>query len=96
MMGDPLLRQLKKGDIIQLQRRGFFICDEPFRPRSVHSGVESPCVLFNIPDGHSKPMPTSGSKVHYSVQCTLPPALALVDTQLTVRYSVQSVGDSRV
>ena len=63
MLGDPLLRQLKKGDIIQLQRRGFFICDEPYRPPSTHSGVESPCVLFNIPDGHTKEMPTSGSKV---------------------------------
>lgn len=63
MLGDPSLRQLKKGDIIQVQRRGFYICDEPYRPPSVHSGVESPCILFNVPDGHSKQMPTSGSKV---------------------------------
>lgn len=63
MFGDPLLRQLKKGDIIQIQRRGFYICDEPYRPPSAHSGVESPCVLFNVPDGHTKPMPTTGSKV---------------------------------
>ncbi|CAI8048419.1 Bifunctional glutamate/proline--tRNA ligase, partial [Geodia barretti] len=62
MMGDPCLHGVQKGDIIQLQRRGFFICDEPFHPRSVHSGLESPCVLFHIPDGHTKPMPTSGSK----------------------------------
>ncbi|XP_064394534.1 bifunctional glutamate/proline--tRNA ligase-like isoform X2 [Halichondria panicea] len=54
MMGDPLLKQLTKGDIIQVQRRGFYICDEPYRPVSPNSGVESPCVLFNIPDGHSK------------------------------------------
>ena len=63
MQGDPSLRGLVKGDTIQLQRRGFFICDEPFRPRSVHSGLESPCVLVFIPDGHTKPMPTSGNKV---------------------------------
>ena len=63
MFGDPSLRQLKKGDIIQIQRKGFFICDEPYRAPSTHSGVESPCILFNVPDGHSKPMPTSGSKV---------------------------------
>jgi len=63
MLGDPLLRDLKKGDIIQLQRRGFFICDEPYRPSSAHTGVESPCILFNVPDGHNKPMPTSGTKV---------------------------------
>ena len=67
MLGDPSLRQLKKGDIIQLQRRGFFICDEPYRPPSPYTGVESPCVLFNVPDGHSKDMPTSGSKVWYTV-----------------------------
>ena len=63
MAGDPNLRGLKKGDVIQLQRRGFFICDEPYRPHSIHSGIESPCILFHIPDGHTKPMPTSGSKV---------------------------------
>eukprot|EP00794_Sanderia_malayensis_P017780 gene17780-19556_t len=62
MLGDPCLKTLKKGDIIQLQRRGYFICDQPFEDISRHSGKESPCVLFNIPDGHTKAMATSGSK----------------------------------
>jgi len=51
MIGDPCLKDLKKGDVIQLQRRGYFICDEPYEPFSRHSGRECPCVLFHIPDG---------------------------------------------
>ncbi|KAM9317202.1 bifunctional glutamate/proline--tRNA ligase [Gastrophryne carolinensis] len=62
MLGDPCLKNLKKGDIIQLQRRGFYICDEPYEPISPHSCKEAPCVLIYIPDGHTKEMPTSGSK----------------------------------
>ncbi|XP_068175234.1 bifunctional glutamate/proline--tRNA ligase isoform X3 [Antennarius striatus] len=62
MLGDPCLRSLKKGDMIQLQRRGFYICDQPYEPVSPHSCKESPCVLLYIPDGHVKEMPTAGSK----------------------------------
>ncbi|XP_018427710.1 PREDICTED: bifunctional glutamate/proline--tRNA ligase isoform X2 [Nanorana parkeri] len=62
MLGDHCLKNLKKGDIIQLQRRGFYICDEPYEPISPHSCKDAPCVLIYIPDGHTKEMPTSGSK----------------------------------
>ncbi|XP_052009860.1 bifunctional glutamate/proline--tRNA ligase-like isoform X1 [Xyrauchen texanus] len=62
MLGDPCLKDLKKGDIIQLQRRGFYICDQPYEPNSPNSCKESPCVLLYIPDGHTKEMPTAGSK----------------------------------
>ncbi|XP_032911025.1 bifunctional glutamate/proline--tRNA ligase isoform X5 [Catharus ustulatus] len=62
MLGDPCLKELKKGDIIQLQRRGFFICDQPYEPVSPYSCKDAPCILIYIPDGHTKEMPTSGSK----------------------------------
>lgn len=62
MLGDPCLKNLKKGDLIQLQRRGFYICDQPYEPISPNSCKESPCILFYIPDGHTKEMPTAGSK----------------------------------
>ncbi|XP_049573000.1 bifunctional glutamate/proline--tRNA ligase isoform X3 [Syngnathus scovelli] len=62
MLGDPCLKSLKKGDIIQLQRRGFYICDQPYESISPNSCKESPCILIYIPDGHVKEMPTAGSK----------------------------------
>ncbi|KAL4237700.1 hypothetical protein ACF0H5_002415 [Mactra antiquata] len=62
MIGDPYLNSLKKGEIIQLQRRGYYICDQPYLPVSPYTGKDSPCVLIMIPDGHTKEMPTSGSK----------------------------------
>uniref|UniRef100_A0A670I263 Bifunctional glutamate/proline--tRNA ligase n=1 Tax=Podarcis muralis TaxID=64176 RepID=A0A670I263_PODMU len=62
MLGDPCLKDLKKGDIIQIQRRGFYICDQPYEPISPYSCKEAPCILIYIPDGHTKEMPTSGSK----------------------------------
>lgn len=60
MFGDPELKKIKKGDIIQLQRRGFFKVDQAWAPASEFSGIEQPIVLFFIPDGHTKEMPTSG------------------------------------
>ncbi|XP_033125799.1 bifunctional glutamate/proline--tRNA ligase-like [Anneissia japonica] len=54
LIGDPELKNLKKGDIIQIQRKGFFICDQPYIPASTYSGRAGACILFNIPDGHSK------------------------------------------
>uniref|UniRef100_A0A3B3WE37 glutamate--tRNA ligase n=1 Tax=Poecilia mexicana TaxID=48701 RepID=A0A3B3WE37_9TELE len=72
MLGDPCLKSLKKGDIIQLQRRGFYICDQPYEPISPNSCKESPCVLFYIPDGHTKEMPTAGSKDKSKSQASTP------------------------
>ncbi|KAK3924680.1 Bifunctional glutamate/proline--tRNA ligase [Frankliniella fusca] len=60
MLGDPELAALKVGDIIQLQRRGFFRVDQAYEPLSPHIGKETPIVLIAIPDGHQKEIPTAG------------------------------------
>jgi len=44
--GEDALKNLKKGEIVQLMRRGFWIVDRPY-----DSATKSPAVLFNIPDG---------------------------------------------
>lgn len=47
-LGDPNMRTLQKGDIIQLERKGYFIVDVPLmRP-------EQPIALFSIPDGRKQ------------------------------------------
>eukprot|EP00003_Mantamonas_plastica_P023299 TRINITY_DN4169_c0_g1_i4.p1 TRINITY_DN4169_c0_g1~~TRINITY_DN4169_c0_g1_i4.p1 ORF type:complete len:480 (-),score=183.65 TRINITY_DN4169_c0_g1_i4:3-1442(-) len=40
------VRHVEKGQVIQFERRGYFICDVPY----VHEG--DPMVFFHIPDGH--------------------------------------------
>lgn len=83
MLGDPELKKCKKGDIIQLQRRGFFKVDQAWAPASEFSGVETPVVLFFIPDGHSKEMPTSGVAVKKSAQQQQPTEVSLYFHQIT-------------
>jgi len=51
MLGDPELKNLKKGDIIQVQRRGYFVCDVEFSPYNPSVGRSRPVVLISIPDG---------------------------------------------
>uniref|UniRef100_A0A4W6G4H1 Bifunctional glutamate/proline--tRNA ligase n=1 Tax=Lates calcarifer TaxID=8187 RepID=A0A4W6G4H1_LATCA len=62
MLGDPCLKNLKKGDIIQLQRRGFYICDQPYEPVSPNSCKESPCVLLYIPGWSHQGDPATPTK----------------------------------
>ena len=51
VLGDPELASLKKGDIIQLQRKGFFIVDRPYKPPSPNTCKPNHIVLIAIPDG---------------------------------------------
>ncbi|XP_018784652.1 PREDICTED: bifunctional glutamate/proline--tRNA ligase [Bactrocera latifrons] len=68
MLGDPELMKCKKGDIIQLQRRGFFKVDVAYAPASPFSNAVTPVILFSIPDGHTKDMPSSGLKINTNLQ----------------------------
>ncbi|KOC60945.1 Bifunctional glutamate/proline--tRNA ligase [Habropoda laboriosa] len=53
MLGEVELKRVKKGEIIQLQRKGFFRCDVPYALASPFSSREQPLILFHIPDGHT-------------------------------------------
>ena len=49
-MGDANMRTLQKGDVLQLERKGYFIVDEPL------ARLGRPAVLFAIPDGKPRPI----------------------------------------
>ena len=60
VFGDACLKTLQEGDVIQLERRGFYRVDSPYR------GVDTPCVLYMIPDGKTKSMSgMSGKLAHH-------------------------------
>lgn len=47
-VGDSNMRNLQRGEILQLERKGYFICDAPYiRP-------SKPVVLYAIPDGRQQ------------------------------------------
>ena len=49
-LGDSNMRILQKGEVIQLERKGYYIVDRPYlRPGK-------PMVLLNIPDGRQTPL----------------------------------------
>lgn len=61
MLGDPELCHLKASDVIQVQRKGFFRVEQAYTPFSHYSSVEGPIILYFIPDGHLKVLPTAGA-----------------------------------
>jgi len=60
-VGDPNLRTVKKGDRFQLERRGYFIVDEPFMPFGPRAG--EPLALIMIPDGKASTQSHLSAKV---------------------------------
>lgn len=50
--GDLNMRALQQGDILQLERKGYYIVDEAY------TKAGKPMVLFNIPDGRAKAAPS--------------------------------------
>lgn len=51
-VGDHELRNAKQGDVVQLERRGYFRVDRPYLSPT------KPLVLFMVPDGKAKAMST--------------------------------------
>jgi glutamyl-tRNA synthetase len=54
LLGEPAMRTLQAGDIIQLERRGFVRCDRAYVSR------DRPGVLFLIPDGKTRGLANLG------------------------------------
>lgn len=52
-VGDANMRSLQKGDVIQLERKGYYIVDQPLTKPG------GQVVLFNIPDGRAKSVGTT-------------------------------------
>jgi len=59
-LGDPYLRTTQKGEVIQLERKGFYRCDRPYG-----GSPDKPAVLFLIPDGRTKAMSTLTSALSH-------------------------------
>jgi len=62
-LGDPNLRLVKKGDRFQLERRGYFIVDQPF----LEFAPDQPLTLILIPDGRAKTQSHLASKVCFAI-----------------------------
>jgi len=60
VIGDVNLKTLKEGDVIQLERRGFYRVDQPYR-----GSHEKPIVLYMVPDGKTKSMSGMSGKLQH-------------------------------
>ncbi|XP_014254259.1 bifunctional glutamate/proline--tRNA ligase [Cimex lectularius] len=80
---DPDLASLKQSDIIQLQRKGFFICDRKYHPLNEYTGEDCPLALIAIPDGHTKEMPTASAAMKTAVKAPTPAPATLDSKELS-------------
>lgn len=64
--GEAPLRNIKKGEIVQLNRRGFFVCESEYK------SAEEPLTLIYVPDGNQKATSVLSSKVSKKVEPTGP------------------------
>ena len=48
VLGEAQMRTMQAGDIVQIERKGYYRCDRTYM------GPGRPAVLFNIPDGRVK------------------------------------------
>ena len=69
-LGDANMRTLQKGDVLQLERKGYFIVDEPL------ARLGRPAVLFAIPDGKPRPIIEPPDPSYYPSAAPAAPAAA--------------------
>ncbi|EYC44520.1 hypothetical protein Y032_0459g1845 [Ancylostoma ceylanicum] len=93
MVGEPALLNVKKGDIIQLQRKGFYICDHEHQKRSEFSGVETPLLLIYIPDGHVKETANKAKQATATQNATAAPSSTAVDA-LALYKAIEAQGNT--
>ncbi|XP_038206760.1 bifunctional glutamate/proline--tRNA ligase isoform X3 [Zerene cesonia] len=93
MIGEPELAKLRVGDIIQLQRRGFFRVDVATSSPSPHTSKAAPLVLFHVPDGHTKEMPGQPKSV-LTTQAKQPTPADAVGSASQLNEQIVKQGDA--
>jgi glutamyl-tRNA synthetase len=63
LLGEPGLANVKKDQLIQLERRGYFRCDVPLGGKNKQGEVSKSVVLFQIPTGKAKKFSNLKTKV---------------------------------
>eukprot|EP00501_MAST-03F_sp_TOSAG23-6_P001313 GSMAST32.ASY1.ANO1.1361.1 assembled CDS len=59
MFADSHMRRLKAGDVMQIERRGYFRVDRPYISQ------DKPMICFLVPDGKKKAMSTLSTKLQH-------------------------------